>query len=208
MASPTPEYTLVLVFGTGANAPSFQFLVQGYIRQNHPFGNHPCANSRILVHKCASSYSVSCVTKLRTNPSTDMRQTSSRQEPKIRPLPQPLMIFHLILGGGELGFLSKETLFSLLRESRFWKLEWERFCLDQVLLMRVCYWRRACRQESSVRSSWVWEWGSKSDPHAWLRHSVQTKNSVFDCLALASTPHLHSVLLVERRKVHNVCVTT
>ena len=29
-----------------ANVASFQFLVPGNIRQNHPFGNHPCANPR------------------------------------------------------------------------------------------------------------------------------------------------------------------
>ena len=37
------------VFGIGEhpNVLSFRFLVPGNIRQNHPFGNHPCANPNI-----------------------------------------------------------------------------------------------------------------------------------------------------------------
>ena len=44
----TPECTLILDVGTGEhpNAPLFRFVVQGNIRQNHLFGNHPFANPR------------------------------------------------------------------------------------------------------------------------------------------------------------------
>ena len=42
----TSAWTLVPVLGAGehTNVPLFRFLVPGNIRQNHPFGNHPCAN--------------------------------------------------------------------------------------------------------------------------------------------------------------------
>ena len=44
----TCERTLVPVFvpGEHLNVPSFRFSFRGYIRQNHPFRNHPFVNPR------------------------------------------------------------------------------------------------------------------------------------------------------------------
>ena len=46
----TSECTFIPCFGTGEHpkVPSFRFLVLGNIRQNHPSGNHPFANPRVL----------------------------------------------------------------------------------------------------------------------------------------------------------------
>ena len=45
---------------------------------------------------------------------------------------------------------------------KVWKLQWEQFCADQVLLSRTFHSRPGCRQK--ILSKEFWGWGSKFDP--------------------------------------------
>ena len=70
--------------------------------------------------------------------------------------PQPPSLLILLpQPGSERKVLTKETWFSLLSEWKSWKLPWEQFLPDQVLLSKNFHSRPDCRREYLVRNSGV-----------------------------------------------------
>ena len=79
--------------------------------------------------------------------------------------PQPPSLLILLSEPGtERKVLTKETWFSWLREWKSWKLQWEQFCPDQVLLSKNFHSRPGCRWKIRTKEFWGWGWGSRFDP--------------------------------------------
>ena len=72
-------------------------------------------------------------------------------------------------GRHERNVLTEETWFSLLREWKSWKLQWELFSArQQVLLSKNFHSRPGCRQKILAKELWGWRVGVKFDPHGRL----------------------------------------